>query len=116
MRRQVGIVGAGITGLALATLLARDGWDVDVLEQSPSLGPVGAGFMLQHLGQQVTHRLGIGTALRERSSPIRHIDGRTVEGRPTMQFAYDDGVLGAEAWGVHRGDLFTLLPELTEKL
>lgn len=107
--RHVGIVGTGVSGLALVTLMARDGWRVSVLERTADLGPVGAGFMLQHLGQQVTHRLGIGDALQASSAPIRRVDGATTRGRPTMQFAYGDGVDCAMAWGVHRGDLFTLL-------
>ncbi len=111
--RGVGVVGAGISGLALATLLARDGWDVTVLERSDDLGPVGAGFMLQRLGQQVAYRLGIGEALRERSSPIRRVDGRTRSGRPTMQIRYADVVtdpdVTVEGWGVERGALFALL-------
>jgi 2-polyprenyl-6-methoxyphenol hydroxylase-like FAD-dependent oxidoreductase len=111
--RAVGVVGAGISGLALATLLARDGWDVTVLERSDDLGPVGAGFMLQRLGQQVAYRLGIGEVLRERSSPIRRVDGRTLAGRPTMQIRYGDVVtdpaVEVEGWGVERGTLFELL-------
>ncbi|MCD4536453.1 phytoene desaturase [Nocardioides sp. cx-169] len=37
MRRAV-VVGGGITGLATAALLARDGWSVDVLERRDELG------------------------------------------------------------------------------
>ena len=110
-RGHVGIVGAGIAGLSLATFLARDGWRVTVLERSADLGPVGAGFMLQHLGQQVTQRLGIGDELLARSSPVRRVDAHTVRGAPVMQFAYDDAVPGTVGWGVHRGDLFALLHE-----
>ncbi|MCU1678038.1 MAG: oxidoreductase [Frankiales bacterium] len=110
-RGHVGIVGAGIAGLSLATFLARDGWRVTVLERSPDLGPVGAGFMLQHLGQQVAHRLGIGDELSARSSPVRRVDARTVRGTPVLRFAYDDGAPDALGWGVHRGALFGLLHE-----
>ena len=109
--RTAGIVGAGITGLALATLLARDGWQVTVLERAPVLGAVGAGFLLQPLGQQVAHRLGIGDALAAASSPVRRVDGRTARGWPAMQFTYAEALPGAMGWGVHRGTLFTLLYE-----
>ena len=107
--RHVGIVGAGISGLALAALLCSDGWRVTVLERSNDDGPVGAGFMLQQLGQQVADRLGIGAALLAGSSPIRTVDGRRLDGRPTMQVRYDDVVPGVMAWGVHRSTLFDLL-------
>ncbi|UZN03788.1 FAD-dependent oxidoreductase [Cellulomonas sp. S1-8] len=105
----VTVVGAGITGLALAALLARTGRDVTVLERATDLGPVGAGLLLQHLGQEVCHELGIGEALGAASSPIRRVDGRTVRGLRTMQLAYEDVAPGSTAWGVHRGTLFSLL-------
>ena len=40
------VVGAGIAGLASAISLARTGWDVTVLERSPDLGEIGAGFAM----------------------------------------------------------------------
>jgi 2-polyprenyl-6-methoxyphenol hydroxylase-like FAD-dependent oxidoreductase len=40
------VVGAGIAGLASAVSLARTGWHVTVLERSPELGEVGAGFAM----------------------------------------------------------------------
>lgn len=80
-----------------------------MVERTADLGPVGAGILLQHLGQQVAHRLGIGDALRAVSAPVRRVDGATTSGMATMRFAYADGVPDALGWGVHRGDLFTLL-------
>ena len=50
---QIAIVGFGITGAALATLLSRRGLNVHLFEQAPTLGPVGAGILLQPAGQQV---------------------------------------------------------------
>ncbi|GIG39290.1 FAD-dependent oxidoreductase [Cellulomonas phragmiteti] len=105
----VTIVGAGITGLALAALLARTGREVTVLERATDLGPVGAGLLLQHLGQEVCHELGIGQALGASSAPVRRVDGRTVGGLRTMQLTYDEVAPGSSAWGVHRGTLFDLL-------
>ena len=32
------VIGGGISGLATAALLARDGWSVDLLEQRAELG------------------------------------------------------------------------------
>ncbi|MCO7274748.1 FAD-dependent oxidoreductase [Cellulosimicrobium cellulans] len=40
------VVGAGIAGLASAISLAGTGWGVTVLERSPALGEVGAGFAM----------------------------------------------------------------------
>ena len=107
--RPVAIVGAGISGLALATFLARDGREVTVLERAIDFAPVGAGFMLQALGQEVARQLGIADELRGRSSLIGAVDGRNGRGLQTMRFSYDEAVPGACAWGVHRGTLFELL-------
>jgi len=46
MTRTAIVVGAGIAGLASAISLARNGWDVAVLERSPALGEIGAGFAM----------------------------------------------------------------------
>ena len=107
--RSVVVVGAGIGGLATATLLARDGWRVTVLEQAEDLAPVGAGILLQALGQQVAGLLGIADDLRARSTPVVRVDGRLVSGRETMQLDYARVAPGSQAWGVHRGVLFSLL-------
>ena len=47
---RIGIVGYGTGGQAASLLLARDGHRVEVFEQAPHLGPVGAGFLLQPTG------------------------------------------------------------------
>ena len=39
------IAGAGIGGLAAASCLLKAGFDVDVYEQAPELGEVGAGIV-----------------------------------------------------------------------
>lgn len=106
-KRSAGVVGGGIGGLATATLLARDGWRVTVLEQD--LTPVGAGLLLQALGQQVAGLLGIADDLRARSTPVVQVDGRLAGGRKTMQLDYAKVAPGSQAWGVHRGVLFALL-------
>jgi 2-polyprenyl-6-methoxyphenol hydroxylase-like FAD-dependent oxidoreductase len=108
-QHRVGIVGAGVTGLTLATLLAGAGHDVQVLEQVEDPAPIGAGILLQPLGQQVAARLGIADDLRARSAPVRRVDGATYRGKPTMTFRYDAVPGGHIGWGVHRGVLFELL-------
>jgi len=43
---RVIVAGGGIGGLAAALVLGRDGYEVEVLEQSPAFGEIGAGIQL----------------------------------------------------------------------
>ena len=56
-RMQIGIVGYGTAGQALALLLARDCHRVQVFECVPQPGPVGVCFLLQPTGLQVLLRI-----------------------------------------------------------
>src|SRR5262245_52854957 len=98
---RVGIVGCGTAGPAAALLLARDGHQVEILERAPELGQVGAGILLQRLGQQVLADLGLADELEACSSPVRRVDARTPSGRRVMDFGYDDLLAGSYCWGVH---------------
>ena len=106
---RVAIVGCGTAGPAAALLLARDGHDVQILERARELGQVGAGILLQQLGQQVLADLGLADELERCSSPVRRVDARTPSGRRVMDFGYHDLRAGTYGWGVHRGALFGLL-------
>lgn len=100
-----------MAGPVAALLLARDGHDVTVIERVADPRPIGAGILLQPLGQQVLDELDLLDALALRSSPVRRFLGRTRSGRVVLDFGYDDHVAGRGlvGLGVHRGDLFTLL-------
>jgi len=106
---RVGVVGAGTAGLAAALLLARDGHEVEVIERVTDPRPVGAGIVLQPLGQAVLAELGLAVELTRRSTPVRRIDGRTLGGRSVLAFGYDDAGRSALGLGVHRGDLFGVM-------
>ncbi|GAB2470627.1 FAD-dependent oxidoreductase [Promicromonospora xylanilytica] len=65
--QNVGIVGAGASGLATAILLAEAGTDVVVYEAKPSLGALGSGITLQGNVLRAFDRLGIWEQVRARS-------------------------------------------------
>lgn len=106
---RIAVVGCGTAGPAAALLLARDGHGVEILDRFHRPEAVGAGILLQGLGQRVLADLGLADELERRSSPVRRVDGRTRGGRKVLDFAYDDVSPGAYGWGVHRGTLFDLL-------
>ncbi len=58
------VAGAGIGGLAAALALTRQGLAVQVLEQSPQLGEIGAGVQLGPNGFSAFDALGIGEQAR----------------------------------------------------
>lgn len=54
---RVGIVGAGLGGLAAAIAVARAGADVTVLESASELGEIGAGIQVSILESPVSQNL-----------------------------------------------------------
>ena len=70
------ISGGGIGGLAAALACARAGWTVDLLEQSPVFGEVGAGIQLGPNVVKVLETLGVGDALRRVAAFPRHLEVR----------------------------------------
>ncbi|WP_179951073.1 FAD-dependent monooxygenase [Xylanimonas oleitrophica] len=89
---RVGIVGAGIAGLALAAGLRRDGHDVDLFEQAPSLLPVGAGISLSPDALRALGDLGLDDVVaavtggeRATSAALLRPDGRQVLSVPARR-------------------------------
>ena len=106
---RIGIVGYGTGGQAAALLLARDGHHVDVFEQAPELGPMGAGFLLQPTGMAVLWQLGLLDAALRHGARVGRLFGETREGRAVMDMRYRDLDQRLFGLGMQRGALFTLL-------
>ena len=67
MTAPVLVAGGGIGGLAAALALARQGFGVTVLEQSPQIGEIGAGIQLGPNAFSAFDALGVGEAARARA-------------------------------------------------
>ena len=61
------VAGGGIGGLAAALALVRRGFDVDVLEQAPEIGEIGAGIQLGPNAFHAFDALGVGNKARSRA-------------------------------------------------
>ena len=86
---ELAIVGAGIGGLALATLLARAGHKVRVFDQFETPQPVGSGLMLQQTGLAVLDRLGLRAEIDQLGTRIDRLWGLTTpSGRPVLDVRY----------------------------
>lgn len=116
---RVIVVGGGIGGLTAALALLRRGIDVDVYEQAPELGEIGAGVQISANGTRVLHALGLEAALQAcvveaQSKEVRHWKS----GRAWKLF--DLGAVSAERYGapyyfIHRGDLHRVLAEAVRR-
>ena len=112
---KVAVVGAGTAGMSSALLLSRDGHDVTVFDRVVDPRPIGAGILLQHLGQRILDDLGLRDELAACSRPVRHIDARTRRGGTVLRFGYEDAPGATAGLGVHRGDLFRILWQAAER-
>jgi 2-polyprenyl-6-methoxyphenol hydroxylase-like FAD-dependent oxidoreductase len=105
------IVGAGIGGLTAALALLRTGWRVDVYEQAPEIGPVGAGIGIAPNAVKALNQLGLGADLRDRG---RRQEGMAIRVRSGRRLAVLPGArieerYGAPFYALHRAELHELL-------
>jgi salicylate hydroxylase len=115
MDKNMLISGGGIGGLAAALACARVGMQVDLLEQSPVFGEVGAGIQLGPNVVKVLETLGVGDALRRVAAFPSQLEVRNATTTERL------GVLplgqtavqryGAAYATIARADLHTLLLE-----
>ncbi|AUS80114.1 monooxygenase [Actinoalloteichus sp. AHMU CJ021] len=115
-RRRAVVVGAGIAGLAAATRLGHSGWDVLVVERSPTRRSSGYLVNLTGPGYDAAERLGILPALGARdlgflTSVLIRADGRH---KFTVPAALAQAALGGRAITVFRGDLESALHDVAE--
>jgi len=113
------IAGGGIGGLAAALYLSLQGFRVQVLEQSPEIGEIGAGIQLGPNGFSAFDALGIGEMARSRAVYTDYMvmndamDAKQIATIPTgevfrKRFANPYAV-------IHRADVHLSLYEGTQK-
>lgn len=106
---EVGIVGCGVAGQAVASLLGDAGHRVTVLERFEEPRPVGAGLLLQPTGLAVLRVLGLEEGALAAGARIDGLFGENHKGRPVLDLAYGDLHPDAFGLGIRRLDLFDLL-------
>src|SRR3990167_6054481 len=107
---HVAIVGGGIGGLFAANALISQGVDVQVYEQAPALGEVGAGVYLTPNSVRHLQRVGLGPAVEKwgalvgpKSHYFRH------DGTPIAPVQVADASGWNATYGMHRADLVDFL-------
>ena len=117
-RAPITIVGAGLAGALLATLLARRGWSVDVYEKRPdprAKGYEGGRSINLALAERGLHALRqaggddevMARAVMMRGRMVHFLDGRT----DLQRYGRDDSEV---IWSVHRGRLNVAMLDAAE--
>ncbi len=105
MSLEVAVIGAGVAGLAVATLLARAGHRVTVHERFGESRPVGSGLMIQPTGLAALDRLGLREEIEALGARITRLHGTTDRGATVFDLGYGDLAPGLHAVAVHRAAL-----------
>ena len=111
MGLRIGIVGAGMGGLAAAALLARRGHAVTLVERFAVPHPVGSGLVVQPVGLAVLDAVGAGDAARDLGAPLRQMLG-DAGGRVVLDVQYRPQAPGL---AMHRASLFAVLWQAAQK-
>jgi 2-polyprenyl-6-methoxyphenol hydroxylase-like FAD-dependent oxidoreductase len=107
--QRIAIVGAGFAGLASATLLARAGHQVTVLEKFDTPQAVGAGILIQPTGLAAMRTLGIYDDILAHGARVHNLSGVSHKGRQVLDIQYERWQSGSFGVGLHRGALFSAL-------
>lgn len=112
---KIAVAGAGIGGLAAASLLHDRGHEVTIFDQMAAPQPVGSGLVIQPVGQAVLHEIGAGAYCADKGAHLERMQGReATTGRRVLDVRY--GRKGKDTFGlsIHRATLFTGLLEQVE--
>jgi len=113
---KIAIVGCGIAGTAAGILLSRQGHEVTIFEQAQHCGPVGAGIIIQPIGQSVLKSLGVYEDIYRQSARLNYIEARKHSGKRLIHLEYQRLKTDLYGLGVHRGRLFSSLLSLAKQV
>lgn len=108
---KVLISGGGIAGLTMGIALRKKGFETEIFESSPVLGPVGAGIAIGANAVKVLRLLGMEEEFRGLANKMEKaaiLDRKGKEIMETISIRLKDG-RQAEVFAVHRADLHELL-------
>src|SRR3954452_22629926 len=109
-RIDVVVVGGGIGGLFAANALAAQGMRVQIYEQAPAIGEIGAGVFLTPNSVRHLKRIGLEPAVRKWGARVG-ADSRYFrhDGAPIAPVQVTDSAGWNATFGMHRADLVEML-------
>lgn len=109
-KSDIAVVGCGISGLAVALLLHRQGHAITLYERFGVPRAVGSGLMVQPTGLAVLAALGLAEATVARGARVDALLGLNTEGEAVLEADYRHLAMpGAFGLGIHRSSLFDVL-------
>lgn len=113
--QKVGIVGSGVGGLVLASLLADAGLDVEVLERAAGPSALGSGITLQGNALRIFRQLGVLPQILEKGYAFDTLGLRAPGPGAELLTVLDDVRVGGDdlpaTLGMHRPELAAILTE-----
>ncbi|HEY5802993.1 MAG TPA: NAD(P)/FAD-dependent oxidoreductase [Lysobacter sp.] len=117
--KHITLIGAGLAGAVLATLLVQRGWSVDVYEKrgDPRLkgyqGGRSINLALAERGRHALRLAGADDAVMQHAVMMRGRMVHFLDGRTDLQrYGRDDSEV---IWSVHRGELNVILLDIAER-
>ncbi|MFM2269038.1 MAG: hypothetical protein RL757_2479 [Bacteroidota bacterium] len=108
---KIDIIGGGMGGLTLGIALQKQGFSVQIFEQSSQLLPIGAGIIMASNAMQIAQKLGFSSEIRAQGNPLEIFglaDHRarllTVTDMATIHEKYGEATVA-----IHRGSLQQIL-------
>ncbi|WP_153722593.1 FAD-dependent monooxygenase [Sporosarcina cascadiensis] len=112
-KKVIGIIGAGIGGVALARSLEQRGIPYHLFEQAPAFGEVGAGIQMTPNAVKVLNALGLANEIDSVGFLPESMDGRSWDtGKELFSTPIKKEfkrIFGAEYYHLHRADLHEIL-------
>jgi salicylate hydroxylase len=107
---KVIIVGGGIGGLFTANALIAEGFPVEVYEQAPALGEIGAGVYITPNSMRHLQRVGLGEKVEKLGARVGSASRYfRYDGTPIAPVQVTDSAGWNATFGMHRADLIDIL-------
>jgi salicylate hydroxylase len=108
--QNITIVGGGLAGLAAANALLTQGFEVEIFEQAPTLGEIGAGISVSSQAVKALRAIGLGEKIAAVGNVSQGIQTRNMHTGEPLEFRESAAArYGAPHCFFHRADLLNAL-------